>query len=175
MVNLEYLDISDNRLIKINAFSFTKLIKLKMLNLSHNWLSDDIDSNYLSVGLDELTRLDLSYNDFNYLSPSFFIQLKKNSLSHLYLNNNGLKTMEPFAFESLSSLRYLNLAANSLETIDSNVFYNLINLTQLILHSNRLTRVPLLNELNRYLLRIYFFQTFISVVTQNFKLLREHY
>ena len=169
MVNLEYLDISDNRLIKINAFSFTKLIKLKMLNLSHNWLSDDIDYNYLSVGLDELTRLDLSYNDFNYLSPSFFIQLKKNSLSHLYLNNNGLKTMEPFAFESLSSLRYLNLAANSLETIDSNVFYNLINLTQLILHSNRLTRKPLLNELNRYLLRIYFFQTFISVVTQNFK------
>ena len=50
MVNLEYLDISDNRLIKINAFSFTNVIKLKMLNLSHNWLSDDIDSNYFVCG-----------------------------------------------------------------------------------------------------------------------------
>jgi Leucine-rich repeat (LRR) protein len=154
MVNLEYLDVSENRLIKIREFSFTNLIKLKTLNLSHNWLSDDIDSNYLSVGLDELTRLDLSYNDLNYLSRSFFIQFKKNSLSHIYLNNNGLKMMEPFAFESFSSLEYLNLAANSLETIKTNVFYNLNNLTQLILKSNRLTRSPLLNELNRYLSHI---------------------
>ena len=52
----------------------SNLIKLKTLNLSHNWLSDDADSSYLSVGLNELTQLDLSDNDFNYLSRNYFIQ-----------------------------------------------------------------------------------------------------
>lgn len=84
---------------------------LKYLNLSHNKLSklDDNNFSYLT----ELVYLNLSYNRLTYL-PSDFGEL--NNLQELYLNNNNLSSL-PHTFFTIKSLIRLDLSHNNFTEI----------------------------------------------------------
>jgi Leucine-rich repeat (LRR) protein len=114
--NLEYLDLSQNRLISIKNESFLNINKLKHLNLSHNKLDLESEFNNISYfhGLSLLEILDLSFNEIKYLDSNLTFQYL-NSLKYLNLSNNKLKTA--FIFGYLSLLINLNLASNNLSFI----------------------------------------------------------
>ncbi len=120
--NLEYLDLSQNRLIKIVEKSFSKLYQLKCLNLSGNKLELQNEYNNFSYfeSQSRLVILDLSYNNIKYLDTnSTFKNLS--SLQILNLSNNRLKNIDSFLFGFLEQLSDLNLASNNLSQFILNI------------------------------------------------------
>jgi Leucine-rich repeat (LRR) protein len=151
--NLEYLDLSQNRLFSIKNESFLNMNKLKHLNLSFNKLDLESELNNVSYfhGLSLLEKLDLSFNEIKYLDSKATFQYL-NSLKYLNLSNNRLKTLDAFIFGYLSNLNQLNLASNNISFLNENCFFNLVNINNLRLSSNQINSTDFLksNEIFLY-------------------------
>ncbi len=115
MINLRYLDLSQNKIEKIEENAFNSLINLKELYLYHN----------------QLTKID----------KNIFVSLSK--LKCLSLFCNQIKEIEENAFDSLSNLRTLCLNDNQITKIENNAFNSLIKLEHLSIYCNQLTTLPL--------------------------------
>jgi Leucine-rich repeat (LRR) protein len=139
LANLEYLDLSQNRLIKIEANSFKSLKKLKYLNLSGNKLDLESVFNNASYFKSQmlLEILDFSFNEIKYLDSNVTFQ-QLTSLKALNLSNNRLKFIEEYLFGYLRQLTELNLASNNLSLSMKNYFYNLGYLKTLKLGFNQI-------------------------------------
>jgi insulin-like growth factor-binding protein complex acid labile subunit len=145
MPNLEYLDLSQNRLISLRKNSFFNLTKLKYLNLSYNKLDLQSEFNKISYfkELSLLETLDLSFNDIKYLDTIVTFDFLY-SLLYLNLSNNKLKSLNENSLGHLNDLIELNLASNSLILFDKEYFFNLRSLKTLILSSNQLSSISFL-------------------------------
>ena len=138
--NLERLDLSFNKLNKLNLIFTEKIKNLKDLDLSHNNISDI--SHFADSKLISLINLDLSYNDiydieclglktnFNKLEV---LNLSNNKISEikaltendkliylkkLYLNNNNISNVSCLSDSKFSNLLELDLSFNKIENID---------------------------------------------------------
>jgi Leucine-rich repeat (LRR) protein len=147
--NLEYLDLSHNRLISIKNESFLNMDKLKHLNLSNNKLDLESEFNNISYfhGQSHLETLDLSFNEIKYLDSNQTFQYL-NSLKYLNLSNNRLNSLDAFIFGFLYNLSDLHLASNNLTFLNGRCFFNLRNLKKLILKNNQINSIDFL-QLNK--------------------------
>ncbi|XP_078594304.1 uncharacterized protein LOC144872068 [Branchiostoma floridae x Branchiostoma japonicum] len=143
MDELQFLDVSRNRIRDIEEATFWKLKSLQLLNLGANMLT--VLSPRVFRSLSSLQRLQLDRNMFKStasIAPSLhplvslnILNLNYNKLSHIHL--------EP-AFATLANLNTLNLAGNLNLSLQAESFQVMRNhsLTHLNLGSNHLINIP---------------------------------
>ncbi|KAJ8942193.1 hypothetical protein NQ314_010138 [Rhamnusium bicolor] len=134
------LDLSGNQLTSnhIDAGTFTGLIRLIVLNLSHNALTR-IDGRTFK-DLFFLQILDLRNNSIGFIEDNAFLPLY--NLHTLNLAENRLNTIGPQLFNGLFVLSKLTINNNLIVNIDSRAFQNCSALKELDLSSNALAEVP---------------------------------
>nr|XP_003707694.1 PREDICTED: leucine-rich repeat-containing G-protein coupled receptor 5 [Megachile rotundata] len=109
--------------------------KLRRLEVSHC----NLDRPGLH-GLPSLTQARLSRNVIRMLPDRIFATNKE--LGFLYLNANGIESLNTSTFEGLVNLKVLDLSMNSIGTIDPLTFHENIELKSLNLSSNTLQEFP---------------------------------
>jgi Leucine-rich repeat (LRR) protein len=137
---LEHLDLSQNRLVKIEVNAFSKLANnLEHLNLSGNKL-DLKNGESLFSSQSRLEFIDLSFNDIKYIDSNSTFQ-HMSSLKALNMSYNKLSYLDSFIFGYLSQLSDLNLASNNLKNLSKDCFFTLNHLKVLKLGFNQLEYV----------------------------------
>jgi Leucine-rich repeat (LRR) protein len=135
VLNLSRNDLSSNW---VNANTFRALNSLVALDLSHNRLSK-LDGQALST-MSSLQILNLDHNGLHTLSPNAFRNLP--ALKILRLSHNAIETLNPRTLQSLAQLTSLSLDHNSLRSLHRNALKNCTRLQDLALHGNLLEDVP---------------------------------
>ena len=122
---------------RVEAFTFSgSFDNIKLLDLSFNKLKR-LEANTF-VGLRNLEILGLNNNQLSRLDPNAFDGLVR--LQRLYLNRNELTHLTSDQFGQLSNLVELNLAQNKIKSIESaDSFRHLVGLKCLSMKSNRLS------------------------------------
>ena len=115
--------------------NFKYSFMLKRLFLSHNQIKT-IDFN---IDLPNLLKIDLNFNQFEYLPTKLF------NLEVLEIASNKLKNIDSLKY--LAKLQYLNMGSNQIEDID--VLKNLKNLTNLYLENNTIKNGDPLTDLTK--------------------------
>ncbi|XP_043922752.1 TLR4 interactor with leucine rich repeats [Protopterus annectens] len=82
----------------------------------------------------QLLRLDLQYNQIQYIHSKTFEKLSR--LEELYLGNNLISSVTPGTLNPLRKLRILYINGNELSKLNSETFNNLENLIKLRLDGN---------------------------------------
>lgn len=108
--------------------------KVKLLNLSHNELTEVKEGDF--VGLGNLDELILSHNRLTKLPAKTFRGL--GSLTSLVVSHNWIETMDVKALDGLGSLKRLDLSSNSLVDLAEQLFSGLGNMEWLSLANNNL-------------------------------------
>lgn len=121
LVNLTFLDLSNNNIANIRRTLLKGLVNLKVLHLQHN----------------NLARL---WKNNNVGGPVMFLQdtLK---LKTLLMDSNGLDEIPAGALRGLRELRELSLGNNLLNSLRPSVFDDLTSLRALFLQKNVITAV----------------------------------
>lgn len=140
LAQLLVLDLSQNQLTShhINNETFAGLIRLRVLNLSHNALTR-LDSRTFN-DLHILQVLNLRNNSIGYIDENAFAPLY--NLFELNLAENRLHTLSDKLFGGLKVLSKLTLNNNLISSVEVNVFEKCPNLKELDLSSNQLVDVP---------------------------------
>ncbi|CAG9537450.1 unnamed protein product [Cercopithifilaria johnstoni] len=135
--DLEYLDLSFNKIDMLDMKIFKYQTKLRVLRLRGNQLSSlQLDS---FVGLSQLQMLDLSANQLSQLEPLSFPELIH--LQELIVSDNLLVTLLPNTFAGLKNLQRLDLSNNRLHTIAQHLFDDVPTLHSLDLSHNNLSSI----------------------------------
>lgn len=134
---LRYIDLSHNRLARLDDHLFVSCRQLEVLRLNRNRISR-LGANVFA-NLSSLLELDLSRNNLTNLTGDDFRPLK--SLKILNLSKNGLQTIEDGTFQSLSNLQTLNLNENNLVVLNANFAAGLTNLKLLQLSNNQIRQI----------------------------------
>ncbi|XP_017772294.1 PREDICTED: toll-like receptor 7 [Nicrophorus vespilloides] len=134
------LDLSGNQLTSghVDAGTFTGLIRLIVLNLSHNALTRIDGRTFKDIYF--LQILNLRNNSIGFIEDNAFLSLY--NLHTLNLAENRLNTIAPHLFNGLFVLSKLTLNNNLIVNIDSRAFHNCSALKELDLSSNELEEVP---------------------------------
>ena len=122
LVNLTWLDLSNNNIANINEGLLEGLSHLKVLTLQHN----------------NLARL---WKDANPGGPVLFLK-GLHSLTNLQMDSNGLDELPRDAFQGLTNLSQLSLSGNLLDKLHESVFDDLKSLRVLQMEKNLVTSVP---------------------------------
>lgn len=119
MQRLRVLDLSHNFIVNIldHFFKFNKYIEILLLN--DNRVAK-LTSNALA-DLSNLKRLDLSNNSLSYISKGLFDSL--NNLEYLNLANNPLTNLASGTFRGLHNLEELNLSGNQIKELTYGLFH----------------------------------------------------
>ncbi|XP_049797448.1 chaoptin [Schistocerca nitens] len=137
LVNLESLDMSNNRLRTMPETSFHFLRRLRVLQLQDNQIEHVPKGTFqgnIHSGLEEVY---LSLNSLSAVNTHTFVDLS--SLETLRLDDNRIERVERRAFMNLDRLKMLDLRGNRLTRISDEAFQNLPELEELDLAYNRLT------------------------------------
>lgn len=134
------LDLSGNQLTSnhIDAGTFTGLIRLIVLNLSHNALTRIDGKTFKDLFF--LQILDLRNNSIGFIEDNAFLPLY--NLHTLNLAENRLNTIGVQLFNGLFVLSKLTVNNNLIVNIDPRAFQNCSALKELDLSSNALSEVP---------------------------------
>ncbi|XP_022906827.1 toll-like receptor 7 [Onthophagus taurus] len=134
------LDLSGNQLTSghIDSSTFTGLIRLIILNLSHNALTRIDGKTFKDLFF--LQILDLRNNSIGFIEDNAFLPLY--NLHTLNLAENRLNTIGGSLFNGLFVLSKLTLNNNLIVNVDSKAFQNCSDLKELDLSSNALQQVP---------------------------------
>ena len=133
------LDLSDNNIFHIGAYTFQSLGNIHELNLNKNSLSTLNNADEF-LGLINLTSLDLDSNQITQLGVELFLHLKE--LKHISIRFNMLKTLPTGTFQNLFNLERLCITENPIANIDPEVFAGLVKLKELCLNGNILVTIP---------------------------------
>ncbi|XP_056374390.1 TLR4 interactor with leucine rich repeats [Hyla sarda] len=113
---------------------FVSPVATKTFSLGGNFISNisavDFSSYY------NLQRLDLQYNQIQFIHPKAFEKLTH--LEELYLGNNWLPTLSTNALSPLKKLKVLNVNSNRLHNVSRSSLANLGSLVKLRLDSNNI-------------------------------------
>jgi Leucine-rich repeat (LRR) protein len=146
LLQLTKIDLSQNRLSKIEKYSFQNLPSLYFCDLSHNYLDQLIDVFDENV---TIQTLDLSFN---------FIKNFENShgfkLVNLHLYHNGLRLMKKEFFKGniLSNIESFYLGLNELYDLGNFLFNN--KTKRLYLNSNKFRHIKSLSLSNLHQLEL---------------------
>lgn len=135
--NLEYLELSGNKIVSIEDGAFSSLSRLKVLSLDNNLITR-INKNTF-IGLISLMSLDLSNNQLKLIPALAFQDLF--SLISLDLARNMIHDVDDLAFDGMTSLTNLNITHNSLSSIPKKALLNTNYVTKLYLNNNRIQRI----------------------------------
>lgn len=126
---LKFLDLSENKITTIAGFNFPNLEKFI---LSHNQISfvDKFEA-------PKLEEFDLSNNRIFFLTEGAFSQLT--SLIRLYLSANGLKNFKEGSMFGLTKLKQLRLDQNALTNLDNVIVDDMTMLDDIDLGENQIT------------------------------------
>ncbi|XP_063548748.1 leucine-rich repeats and immunoglobulin-like domains protein 3 [Cydia strobilella] len=111
--NLEYLDLSKNKITQIHDDSFKEMTGLHHLDLSENRIAD-LQSTLFS-GATNLLTLSLSRNSFTNV-PSF----KSTSLRSLHLSNCLIDNLNVDSLTKMTTLLEIDLSLNQIESVPDN-------------------------------------------------------
>ncbi|XP_028833414.1 toll-like receptor 3 isoform X2 [Denticeps clupeoides] len=121
LVNLTWLDLSNNNIANINDRLLEGLNQLQKLKLEHN----------------NLARL---WKDANPGGPVLFLR-GLSRLTVLNMDNNGLDEIPRNGLQGLHNLQQLNLSANVLNNLRDSIFADLSSLRQMWMQKNLVTSV----------------------------------
>uniref|UniRef100_A0AC34R6V4 Chaoptin n=1 Tax=Panagrolaimus sp. JU765 TaxID=591449 RepID=A0AC34R6V4_9BILA len=138
MEKLKHLDLSKNRIEKIEEICTSPLPNLIQLNLAGNYLRQITDYHVFD-SLQSLVYLDLSYNRLKLLGKTAFEKLI--GLESLFLQNNMLKEFPRAALSGLSKLRYLLLDHNQITSLPNFAVQWLTHLERLSLSRNMIQSI----------------------------------
>ena len=143
--NLEKLDLSDNFANYISTFFFSSFSRLKVLNLSSNFIGNMMGKGNQSLIFDNLTSLevlDLSLNEIHSLPEDIFRGLT--SLKTLRLSHNTLYLDMPLRVNHMKNLELIDLTDNQIRWLSATLRQDLDTLAQ----TNNLTVNLLQNPLS---------------------------
>ncbi|XP_066835154.1 keratocan [Anser cygnoides] len=138
---LDDLQLSHNKITKVNPGALEGLANLTVIHLQNNQLKADSISGAFK-GLNSLLYLDLSFNRLTKLPTGL-----PHSLLMLYFDNNQISNIPDEYFQGFKTLQYLRLSHNKLTDsgIPGNVF-NITSLVELDLSFNQLKSIPTVSE-----------------------------
>ncbi|EOB06578.1 Lumican, partial [Anas platyrhynchos] len=138
---LDDLQLSHNKITKVNPSALEGLANLTVIHLQNNQLKADSISGAFK-GLNSLLYLDLSFNRLTKLPTGL-----PHSLLMLYFDNNQISNIPDEYFQGFKTLQYLRLSHNKLTDsgIPGNVF-NITSLVELDLSFNQLKSIPTVSE-----------------------------
>ncbi|XP_016841506.3 toll-like receptor 6 [Nasonia vitripennis] len=113
LIRLVLLDLSFNRIDKLDPALFKDLYTLQILNLKSNEIERIAPDTFAPMS--NLHTLELSHNQLQYLEGSSLNGLY--ALSLLALNYNLIESIHPDAFKNCSSIQDLQLSGNNLEAV----------------------------------------------------------
>ncbi|KAK6631872.1 hypothetical protein RUM43_013938 [Polyplax serrata] len=131
--------LQNNKLTELSSGIFHRLEQLLVLDLSGNKLTSNHIDDGTFLGLIRLIVLNLSHNSLSRIGAKTFKDLF--FLQILDLRNNSLQHVEENAFLPLYNLHTLNLAENRLHNIDSHLFNGLYVLSKLTLSRNKIVSI----------------------------------
>ncbi|XP_030231275.1 amphoterin-induced protein 3 [Gadus morhua] len=137
------MDLSHNRIARLEPGSFSGLARLETLRLNHNQMAEIQPGAFLNASGAALRHLDLSSNHLRVLEAHYFTELS--GLEELLLFNNRIARVENHALAGLGRLRKAYLSHNRLTDFP---FFSIREdshpeLTMLDLSSNRLLKLPI--------------------------------
>ncbi|XP_034829000.1 toll-like receptor 6 [Maniola hyperantus] len=136
LLRMVILNISYNRLTKIDRFMFQDLYSLQKLNLEHNEIS--IIDEHAFEELRNLHSLTLSNNKLMHVHTNIFTDL--HVLHELFLDNNKIKHIDEYAFENMTTIEDLGLNDNLLPSIPTSI-RKLRSLRSLDIGNNNITHL----------------------------------
>ncbi|XP_023215104.1 toll-like receptor Tollo [Centruroides sculpturatus] len=122
----------------LSSDTFSDLIRLVVLDLSYNRLQRINISIFQSQY--SLQKLLLDHNQIEWISDNTFSALY--NLHTLMLGGNRLKVLESFTLNGLYVLAILNLQDNFLEVIQQDSFRNCSSIQELFLSGNKFQSIP---------------------------------
>lgn len=136
---LREIHLQNNELFQLPRSLFHRLEQLLILDLSRNQLTSHHVDNGTFAGLIRLIILNLSHNALTRIDTTTFKELY--FLQILDLRNNSIGYIDDNAFEPLYNLHTLNLAENRLHTLSDRLFNGLKVLSKLTLNNNLISIV----------------------------------
>lgn len=130
--NLTSIELSKNRITRIEDYAFDGLTQLQQLYLNKNQLRSL--SRLAFAGLPNLNFLNLRDNDIETIEDG---TLALPNLGEITLAKNRLKTLSDHIFDGASLLRIITIDNNDLEQIGQSL-NNLPNATRIVLFSNKI-------------------------------------
>ena len=134
--NLQELHLQNNLIQFIEADSFKKLVNLEYLNLQGNQL---VKLNNILNNLQSLRHLQLNQNHLKSIEANSFVGLQQ--LEVLWLSNNHLGNITKNSFHDLKAIEKLYLDHNEVSLIENQSFKHLENLILLNLEFNNIRKV----------------------------------
>lgn len=136
IMDFSYLGIKVFSFDKITSISDNFMLNVKMLNASHNQLSNI--SNEIMNYMPNIVEIDFSYNEF------ISLDLNKFSAANLLIANfshNQIENIVNRAISKLKRFQVLDLSYNNIKWIDDNDFINIPNIRALNLSGNPLEQL----------------------------------
>ncbi|XP_019875931.2 chaoptin isoform X2 [Aethina tumida] len=137
LVNLEVLDLSNNRIRTLQDTAFHFLKKLRELKLQDNVIESVNKGTFQGDIHQNLEDIYLSFNNIKSIQQHSFVDLAH--LEQLHLDDNKIESLERRSFMNLERLKRLNLKGNKISTITYEAFQNLPELEDLDISYNKLT------------------------------------
>ncbi len=140
MVDLDYLNLASNQLDQIGKNAFKGLSRLRVLDLSNNYLEAIENKRSFLLDLHALTEFSASFNLITSVQTQCFVNNRK--LTSLSLDSNRLVNVAQGAFKGLEdSLKFLMLNSNKLQLIKRFYFAGLVKLLHLHLRNNQISSI----------------------------------
>uniref|UniRef100_A0A7N8WQ19 Leucine rich repeats and immunoglobulin like domains 3 n=1 Tax=Mastacembelus armatus TaxID=205130 RepID=A0A7N8WQ19_9TELE len=133
--NLQHLELSRNRVRRVEGLTFHGLHALRSLKMQRNSLSRLMDGAFW--GLSNMEVLQLDYNNLTEVSKGWLYGLL--TLQQLHLSHNTISRIQPDAWEFCQKLSELNLSSNHLSRLEESSFVGLSLLDELHIGNNRVS------------------------------------
>uniref|UniRef100_A0A8D3DA82 Ig-like domain-containing protein n=1 Tax=Scophthalmus maximus TaxID=52904 RepID=A0A8D3DA82_SCOMX len=133
--NLQHLELSRNRVRRVEGLTFHGLHALRSLKMQRNGLSRLMDGAFW--GLSNMEVLQLDYNNLTEVNKGWLYGLL--TLQQLHLGQNAISRIRPDAWEFCQKLDELNLSSNHLSRLEESSFVGLSLLDELHIGNNRVS------------------------------------
>ncbi|KAG2459982.1 LRIG3 protein, partial [Polypterus senegalus] len=129
------LDLSRNRIRKVDGLTFQGLVALTSLKIQRNGISKLMDGAFW--GLSNMEVLQLDYNNLTEVSKGWLYGLVM--LEQLHLSQNAISRIRHDAWEFCQKLSELDLTSNQLARLDESSFVGLSLLGKLHIGNNKVS------------------------------------
>eukprot|EP00058_Branchiostoma_floridae_P005222 XP_002590710.1 hypothetical protein BRAFLDRAFT_89516 [Branchiostoma floridae] len=132
------LDLSTNKIKKIQPGAFSNLPRLQVLKVINNQIRNIQPGTF--ANLPQLEELRLADNDMTLIQPGVFSNLPR--LQSLELSRNQIKMIQPGTFANLPQLKTLDLSDNQMGKSPPGLFTNIPQLEELYLNRYQIMILP---------------------------------
>ncbi|XP_051886042.1 leucine-rich repeats and immunoglobulin-like domains protein 3 isoform X2 [Pristis pectinata] len=135
--HLQHLELSRNKIKKVDGLAFQGLSALKSLRLQRNGISKLMDGAFW--GLSNIEILQLDFNNLTEVTKGWLYGLLM--LQQLNLSQNAISKINPDAWEFCQKLSELDVSFNELTRLEDSSFVGLSLLGQLYIGNNQVSYI----------------------------------